>query len=153
MMTEAELWPLEYSQGFKAIWPSLWSDITHIWTWPRCHQDKHSGILQEDWSKTVVSEVFTRFFYDFTNWPIFDLTWPKLKHDRGIVKVIIVSKLDEDWTNTVAAGVFISFFFSWFNLLTKFFLPDMTHIRIWPRYCQHDHSEQVWWWLDKTCEL
>ena len=30
------------------------------------------------------------------------------------------------------------------------FWPNMTYIRTWLRYCQYDHSEQVWWCETKT---
>ena len=41
---EAKLWPLEGEQGFEQNWPSFWSDMTHIQSGLRYHQDKHSGI-------------------------------------------------------------------------------------------------------------
>ena len=95
-----KLWSLECSQGFSMIWPT---DL------------------------------------------VFDSTWPIFEFDWDIVKMIILSKFDDDWTKTVASRVFTRFFFE----LTYWpgFWPHMTHIRTWPRYCQDDHSEQVWWWL------
>ena len=61
--------------------------------------------------------------------------------------MITWSKFDEDWTKTVASRVFTRFFFD--LAYWPSFWPDMTHIRTWSRYCLDDHSEQVWWRLDK----
>ena len=87
-------------------------------------------------------------------WPtdlVFDPASPIFELDWDIVKMIILSKFDEDWTKNVASRVFTRFF----NDLTYWpcFWPDMTHIRTWPRYCQDNHSEQVWWWLGQNCGL
>ena len=156
--------------------------------------------FDDDWTKTVASGVFTKFFYDLTYWPcfltqhhpysniteilsrwsfclslmkigpklwhlkwsqgfsmiwpidlVFDQTWPIFELDRDIVKMIIPSTFDEDWTKTVASIVFTRFFHD----LTYWpcFWPDMTHVRSSPRNCQDDHSEQVWWRLDRNCGL
>ena len=77
---------------------------------------------------------------------VFDPTFPIFEVVRDIVKMIILSKFDDDWTKTVASRVFTMFFYD----LTYWpsFWPDMTHTRTWPRYCQDDHSEHVWWRLD-----
>ena len=46
MKTEANLWPLEGEQGFEQIWPSdFLSNMIHIQTWPRYHQDKNSDVV------------------------------------------------------------------------------------------------------------
>ena len=101
-----KLWPLECSQGFSMICP-------------------------------------TDLVFDPTS-PIFELDW-------DIVKMIILSKFDEEWTKTVASRVFTRFFHD----LTYWpsFRPHVTHIRTWLRYCQDDHSEQVWWRFDQNCGL
>ena len=132
-------------------WPCFWPDMTHIRTWPRYCQDDHS---EQVWWRLdqkcglQCSQGFsmmwpTDLVFDPTS-PIFELNW-------DIVKMIILSKFDEDWTKTMASRVFTRFFYD----LTYWpcFWPDMTHIWTWPRYCQDDHSEQVWWWLGQNCGL
>ena len=193
-----KLWPLECSQGFSMICPTdlVFDPMSPIFEldWDIVKMIILSK-FDEDWTKTMASRVFTRFFHDLTYWPSFwpnvthiqislrycqddhskqvwwrleskmwplecsqgfsmiwptDLvcepTWPIFELDRDIVKMIILSKFDDDWTKTVAFRVFTRFFFE----LTYWpcFWPHMTHIRTLPRYCQDDHSEQVWWWLD-----
>ena len=82
---------------------------------------------------------------------LFDPTWPIFELDRDIEKMIILSKFDEDWTKTVASRVLTRFFYD----LTYWpsFWTDITHIQTWPRYCQDDHSEQVWYRLVQYCGL
>ena len=135
-----------------AYWPSFWPNMTHIWTWPRFHQYKQFwqifmmiGCIM--WP-VLCSQDFSMI------WPtdlLFDLTWPIFKLDLDIVKMIILSKFDKNWTKSVASRVFTRFFFD--LAYWPSFWPDMTHIRTWPRYCRDDHSEQVWWRLDKNCGL
>ena len=80
MKTEAKLWPLKLDNVLKAIWPS---DLVFDPTWPIFKLDWDIvkmiilSKLDEDWSKTVASRVFTRFFYDLTYWPSF---WPDMTH-------------------------------------------------------------------------
>ena len=147
-----KLWSLKCSQGFSMIWPTnlvlgpTWSifDLDQVW-W-RLDQ-------------TMVSKVFTRFFYDLTYWPNF---WPNMIHIRSwpsLMKIgpklwplkcsqgfffmiwlltkfltwdnpySILTKLEEDWTKTVASRVFTRFFYD----LTYWpsFWPDMTHTQSW----------------------
>ena len=85
------------------------------------------------------------FFHDLTYWPSFDPTSPILELDWDMVKMIILGKFDDDWTKTVASRVFRRFFYELTYWLC--FWPHMIHIWACPRYCQDDHSEQVWWWL------
>ena len=63
-----KLWPLECSQGFFMIWL-----LTKFLTWDNPYSILTK--LEEDWTKTVASRVFKRFFYDLTYWPSFDLGW------------------------------------------------------------------------------
>ena len=195
-----KLWPLECSQGFSMICPT---DLVFDQRSPIFELDWDIvkmiilSKFDEDWTKTLASRVFTRFFHDLTYWPSF---WPNIIHIRtwlrycsfwasmikigpklwpqecsqgfsmiwptdlvfdptspifqlnwDIVRMIILSKFDEDWTKTVASRVFTKFFHDltywpsfWFNI---------THIRNLLRYCQDDHSEQVWWRLDQNYGL
>ena len=65
-------------------------------------------------------------------WPtdlVFDWTWPMFEHDRDIVKMIILSKVDDDWTKTMAPRVFTRFFYDltyWpnFDSTSPIFKPD-----------------------------
>ena len=120
MMIGLKLWHLECSQGFSMIWPT---DLVFDSTSPilDIRWDIVKMIIlsnfDEDWTKTVASRVFTRFFNDLTYWPIFEPTSPIFELDRDIVKMIILSKIDEDWTKTLASRVFTRFF-TWFDLLT-----------------------------------
>ena len=149
-----KMWPLQCKQDFTKIWPS---DLLFDPIPPMIELDSDiikTNILSkfdEDWTKTVASGVFTRFVYYLTYCPCF---WSKMTHIWSrlrYIKTNILSKLDEDWTKTVASGVFTRYFYD----LTYWpsFWPNMTHTRIWPRYCQDDHSEQVWWRLDQKCGL
>ena len=149
-----KLWLLECSQGFSMIWPT---DLVF---------DQRSPIFElvwdivktiipskfdEVWTKTLVSRVFTRFFHDLTYWPSFWPRSPIFELNWDIVRMIILSKFDEDWTKNVASRVFTRFFHD----LTYWpsFWSSVTHIRTWLRYCQDDHSEQVWWNLYQKCGL
>ena len=53
--------------------------------------------FDKNWTKTVASRVFTRFFSDLAYWPSF---WPNMTHimnlARDIVEMIMQSKFDED---------------------------------------------------------
>ena len=150
-----KLWPLECSQGFAMIWPSdlvFDPDVTHIRTWLRYCQDDHSEqVLMKIGPKLWPLECSQGFSMIWPTDLVFDPTWPIFELDRDIVKMIILSKFDDDWAKTVASRVFTRFF----NDLTYWpcFWPDMTYIRTWLRYCQDDHSEKVWWWLDQNCGL
>ena len=68
-----KLWSLKCSQGFSMIWPT---DLV------LAQHDPYSILTKfdEDWTKTMVSKVFTRFFYDLTYWPNF---WPNMIHIRS----------------------------------------------------------------------
>ena len=69
MKIKAKLWPLEGEQGFKEIWPS---DLVFDQTWPMFEPDRDitkRNILvkiQKDWSKTVASRGWTRFWTNLT---------------------------------------------------------------------------------------
>ena len=149
-----KLWPLECSQGFSMIWPTdLVSDpMSPIFEldWDTVKMIILSK-FDDDWAKTVAPRVFTKFFNDLTYWPCFDPTWPIFELDRDIVKMIILSKFDEDWIKTLASRVFTRFFHD----LTFWpsFWPNVTHTQTKLRYCQDDHSEQVWWRSDQKCGL
>ena len=85
-----KLWPLECSHGFSMIWPT---DLVLDPMSPIFELDRDSvkmivlSKFDEDWTKTVASRVFTRFFYDLTYWPTFwpDMTniqtWPRYWQD------------------------------------------------------------------------
>ena len=80
------LWPQECSHGFSMIWPT---DLVLDPMSPIFELDKMIVLskFNEDWTKTVASRVFTRFFYDLTYWPTFwpDMTniqsWPRYCQD------------------------------------------------------------------------
>ena len=71
-----KLWLLECSKGFSMIWPT---DL--VFDPGRSIFELDPDIVKmiilskfdEDWTKTVASRVFTRFFCDLTYWPSF---WP-----------------------------------------------------------------------------
>ena len=65
--------------------------------------------------------------------------------------MIILSKFDEKRPKTMVSRVFPRFFYDLTFWPT--FSHEMTHIRTLPKYCQDDHSGQVWWRLDQNCEL
>ena len=140
---------------YSMIWPT---DLVFNPTWP---------IFKLDWDIFTINILSTfmmtgpkmwpldcseGFSYDFTYWPSF-LTQHQLifKLDWDIVTMIILSKFDEDWTKTMASIVLTRFLYD-LNYWPSFW-PDMTHIRNWPRYCQDDHTEHVWWRLDQNCGL
>ena len=56
MKIEAKLWPLEWEQGFKEIWPS---DLVFELAWPilKLYRDIVKGIIlskfAEEWTKIV----------------------------------------------------------------------------------------------------
>ena len=82
MMIGLKLWPLECSQGFSMIWPT---DLVLDPTSPIFELDWDIvkmiilSKFDEDWTKTVTSRVFTRFFHVLTYWPCF---WPYMTHIR-----------------------------------------------------------------------
>ena len=148
---DQKLWPLECSQGFSMIWPT---DLV---------SDPKSPIFELDWDiiKMIILSKFDKIGPKLWPlgcsqcfsmiWPtdlVFDPTSPIFELNWDIVKMMILSKFDEVCTKNVASRVFTRFFHD----LTYWpcFWPDMTHIRTWPRYCQDNHSEQVWWWLGQT---
>ena len=150
-----KLWPLECSQGFSMIWPT---DLVFDPRSPIFELDWDIvkmiilSKFDEDWTKTMASIECSQGFSMI--WPtdlVFDPMSPIFELDWDIVKMIILSKFDEDWTKNVASRVFTRFFHD----LTYWpsFWPDMTHIRTWLRYCQDNHSEQIWWWLGQNCGL
>ena len=63
-----KLWPLECSQGFSMIWPTdlVFDPTSPIFAleWDVVKMIILSKI-DEDWTKTVASRVFTRFFHDY----------------------------------------------------------------------------------------
>ena len=75
-----KLWSLECSQIFSMIWPT---DLVFDPTSPIFDLDWDIvkiiilSKFDEDWTKTVASRVFTRFFNDLTYWPSFR---PKVTH-------------------------------------------------------------------------
>ena len=77
-----KMWPLECSQSFSMIWPT---DLVFDPTSPifEIYWDIVKMIIlskfDEDWTKTMASRVFTRFFHDLTYWPSF---WPNMTHIR-----------------------------------------------------------------------
>ena len=74
--------PQECSQGFSMIWPT---DLVFYPTSPIFELDWDIvkmiilSKFDEDWTKTLASRVFTRFFHDLTYWPSF---WPNVTHIR-----------------------------------------------------------------------
>ena len=145
-----ELLPLECSQCFTedlTYWPRFWPDMTHIRTWPRyLSRLSFWASLMKIGPKPWHLECSQCSSMIWTTDLVFDPTFPIFELVRDIVKMIILSKFHDDWTKTVSSRVFTMFFYD----LTYWpsFWPDMTHIRTWPRYCQDDHSEHVWWRLD-----
>ena len=149
MMIGPKLWTLECSQGFSMIWPT---DLVSDPTWPIFELDRDIvkmiilSIFDEDWTKTVASRVFTRFF--LLSDLVFDPIWPIFELDRDSVKMIILMMIGPKlWALECSQGFFYDLTY-WPS-----FWPDMIHIRTWQRYCQDDHSEQVWWRLDQNCGL
>ena len=138
-----KLWPLECSQGFSMIWPT---DLLFDPTWPIFELDRDIVMMiilskfDDDWTKTVASRMFTRFFYDLTYWPTFwsDMThiqsWPTYYHYDHSEQLWC-----NDWTKTVVSRVFTRFFYDLTYWPT--FSPDMAYIQTWPRYHHDDHSE------------
>ena len=123
-------------------WPSFWPDMIHIRTWQSLMK-----IGPKLWPLEC-SQGFSMI------WPtdlVFDPTSPIFETEWDIVKMIILSKFDEDWTKTVASRVFTRFVHD--LTYSPSFWPNVTHIRSWLRYCQDDHSEQVWWRLVQNCGL
>ena len=78
-----KLWLLECSEGFSMKWPT---DLVFNPTSPIFELDWDIvkmiilSKFDEDWSKTVASSVFTRFFYDLTYW---HSVWPRMIHIRS----------------------------------------------------------------------
>ena len=74
------MWPVSCSEDFSTIWPT---DLVNELLWPILELDQDivkMNILcksDEDWTQTVVSGVFTRFFYDLTYWASF---WPNMNN-------------------------------------------------------------------------
>ena len=130
-------------------WPSFWPNIIHIRTWLRYCSFWASMI--KIGPKLWPLECLQGFSMIWPTDLVFEPAWPIFELDRDIVKMIILSKFDEDWTKNVASRVFTRFFHD----LTYWpsFWPNVTHIRTWLRYCQDDHSEQVWWRLDQNSGL
>ena len=91
MMTGCIMWPVLCSQGFPMIWPT---NLVFDPTWPILELDRDIVYMiilskfDEDWTKTLASRVFTRFFYDLAYWPSFrhDMThirtWPRFHQDK-----------------------------------------------------------------------
>ena len=155
MMIGCIMWPVLCSQDFSMIWPT---DLLFDLTWPifKLDLDIVKMIIlskfDKNWTKSVASRVFTRFFYDLAYWPSF---WPNMTCIRTWPRFHQCKHSDKfSWqldAKNVACIVFTRFFYH----LTYWpsFWPDMTHFQTWPRYCLDDHSEQVWWRLDKNCGL
>ena len=63
--------------------------------------------FDEDWTKTVASRVFTRFFYDLAYWPSF---WPQMTHIRTWLRFSsrtnILTNFHEYWMHNVACIMF-----------------------------------------------
>ena len=121
-----KLWPPEFSKGFCMIWPT---DLVFDLVWPIFKLDRDIvkmiilSKFVENWTWTVVSKVFTMFFYDLIYWPSF---WPDMIHIQSW------SSIDEDWTKTVAARVFKRFFYDltyWPSFL-RFLQPRRKKIAI-----------------------
>ena len=125
MKIGSKLWPLECSRGFFMIWL-----LTKFLTWDNPYSILTK--LEEDWTKTVASRVFTRFFYDLTYWPSF---WPNMTHTQSWLSMIKIGpKL---WPLECSQGFFM----------------------IWPTDLVFDLGwsifdlDQVQWRLDKYCGL
>ena len=120
-----KLWPLECSQGFLKIWPT---DLVFDPTWPIFELDRDIvrmiilSKFDDDWTKTMASRVFTRFFYDLTYWPCF---WPNMTHIWTWLRYCqddhseqVSWWLDQNWGLLSVHKVFL-----WFDLLTLFLTP------------------------------
>ena len=91
------LWPLECSNGFSMIWPI---DLVLDPMSPIFELDRDIvkmivlSKFDEDWTKTVVSRVFTRFFFDLAYWPSF---WPNMTHIRTWSRYCLDDHSEQVW--------------------------------------------------------
>ena len=73
----------ECSQDFSMIWPT---DLVFDLAWPIFELDWNTvkmiilSKFDEDWTWTLISKVFTKFFFDLIYWPSF---WPDMIHIRS----------------------------------------------------------------------
>ena len=123
------MWPLLSTQGFSMIWPC---DLVFDPRWPIYNPNPDFikiHILTEfhkDQMKNVTSIVYTRFFFDLTQWPSFDPRWPIQNPKPDFIKTHILTEFHKDLMKNVTSIVYTRFF----NDLTPWpsFWPQMTHI-------------------------
>ena len=144
---------LECSKGFSMIWPT---DQVFDLAWPIFELDRDIvkmiilSKFDENWTKTVASRVFTRFFYDLTYWLSF---WPSMIHIWSWPSLMKIGP-------KLASAVFTRFF----KDLTYWpsFWPHMIHIgswsslmkigpKLWPLECSQGFS--VIWPTDLVFDL
>ena len=130
-----KLWLLECSKGFPMIWPS---DLVFDLAWPIFELDPDIvkmiilSKFDEDLTKTVVSKVFTKFFYDLTYWPSF---WPDMIHIKSWPSLMKIGpKL---WPLECSQG------------FSKIWPTDLVFNPTWSIL----DLDQVWWRLYQNCGL
>ena len=128
MMIGCIMWPVLCSQGFFIIWPT---DLVFDRTWPIFELDRDIvkmiilSKIDGDWTRTVASRVFTRFFYDLAYWPSF---WPIFELDRMFVEI---SSRQTFWQIFMMIGCIM-----WYVLCSQGFSiiwpTDLVFDRTWP---------------------